>query len=238
MEADDARLAREMHALGDVAVRPFDAAAMAHAIAVSGQTIHPGASWSIVSGRRQIWLALGLAAIVATALALCLLVASRRTDPLAFAAGSIAFVRGGDLIVAAPDGTTEVVVESATPETVPTDFAFAPDRRHLAFVRYGMDAFARARGSCNEGTAVVADARGRFAWATGGDRLAVYNHDELHHRHAGWRGAPADHATGGLRTRQQRVVRDVLSARRALDRRDGLPGPADSLVASSITTGS
>ena len=179
MKADDARLASEMHALGDLAVRPFDAAAMAHAIALSGQTIRPGASWSIVSGRRQIWLALGLAAIVATALALALLVASRRTDPLAFAAGSIAFVRGGDLIVAAPDGTTEVVVESATPETVPDRFAFAPDRRHLAFVRYGITPSLVLEDPRNEVTAVVADCCGRFAWGPGGDRLAVYNHDEL-----------------------------------------------------------
>ncbi len=176
------RIGRELHALSELAIEPFDAVAIAHAVAVT----HPGSVRLVPIaarglGRRR-WLMLAVLALTSVLLmALWVGVGQQTPGPLTFAPGSIAFVRGGDLYVAKADGSGPVMVatgDAGHGEWI-FQFAFAPDRRHLAFVRYGITPSLVLEDPRNEATAVVADCCGRFAWGPGGDRLAVYNHGEL-----------------------------------------------------------
>ena len=132
---------------------------------------------------RTAWLLIAVALVVLTAAALLLIGVGQRRIPHfgSVANGSIAFVDGGDLKVAAAEGTT-IRVAAVLPSGAEA-LRFSPDGRHLAYRTTGMPAalvVADADGShpvVVSGDVVVAEGKqiafwGPFAWAPDSRRLA------------------------------------------------------------------
>ena len=105
------RLGRELHALSARALQPFDAAAIAHEVAVgrrrAARPFALGGATLRAPGRL---LLLIVALATAILLALWVVVGQQPSPPLTFAPGSIAYTLDGILSVAAPDGSDPVVI--------------------------------------------------------------------------------------------------------------------------------
>ena len=132
------RIGRELRALSDKAIQPYDPEAIAHAVAVGSHTrvgrrieLHLG--W--LRGTRALILAI-LILMLALLLAVGVGAIRQPAPQIPFKAGTIAFARDGDLYVAASDGIDPTKIADGQPSSNEiTKFAFSPDRQYLAFVR-------------------------------------------------------------------------------------------------------
>jgi Tol biopolymer transport system component len=178
------RIGRELHALRERAIEPFDAVAIAHAVAVA----HPGSVRLVPVARgpgRQRWLLLAVLALTTALLAVLWIGVGQRTPaPSTFAPSSIAFLRAGDLYVAKADGSEPVMVASgdAGHGQEIFQFAFAPDRQSIAFTSIAFTRDAELTGTRLEirspdGTTIGSYTADRwetqFAWAPDSRRLVL-----------------------------------------------------------------
>jgi Tol biopolymer transport system component len=174
------RIGREMYALGTRALRPFDAAGIAHQVAVG----HRAAARPFALGGtiRRRWLLVMVVLAATMMLALWAVVGQQPSSPLTFAPGSIAFTRGGDLYVASADGSEQVLIATGQPgnDGQISGFAFAPDRRSIAIA----DQHPQVRIVAPDGTALGSrglsggDTSAWSSWGPGGTELVVASGDE------------------------------------------------------------
>jgi dipeptidyl aminopeptidase/acylaminoacyl peptidase len=106
-----------------------------------------------------------LLAVVTLALAVGL---STRGDP------AIAFIRtDGDVVVAAPDGSTQRVIHHVPNPSLFTQLEWAPDGRHLAIVDEDVQLTIVDRSGDVTHTRRLDDGRAAIAWSPDGQRLAI-----------------------------------------------------------------
>jgi hypothetical protein len=132
----EARLGRELRTLSDEALRPIDAAAIASTIAATDLRWRGGWTRLVVSHRVLRLALVGLLIVLLAALAV-IGVGSRLNPPAPFS-GAIAFTRGGNLYIAAGDGTAAVEVASVFAAAATgslTKVAWSPNHRAVAFMR-------------------------------------------------------------------------------------------------------
>jgi Tol biopolymer transport system component len=174
------RIGREMYALGTRALRPFDAAGIAHRVATGHRrAAHPFALGRIATRRPGRLLLVIVLLGMTLMLALWAVVGRQPSSPLRFAPGSIAFSRDGDLYVASADGSGEVQVAPGDVDGGQIHpFAFAPSRRALAYSGdgpLGAELVLSAPDGRTLGSRAFDDPNTAtwFSWAPEGDQLVI-----------------------------------------------------------------